>query len=245
MPLKIKFQILLAVLIGVACLFLLWSWHWTAGLAFLIAVALYVEMIFPPLNFFSHAVTKAKPGTLALTFDDGPSEWTPKILDALKDSGVKATFFLLGRHVDQFPEVAKRIADEGHSIGVHGYSHTKLHLQGPRFIRQDLEACIRSFERAGIKHDGLIRFPHGFKNFWAVGIARDLGLTVCSWTRGVWDSKNPGVDHIVSNAKDLKSGDILLLHDGDGNGNRPREQTALSVPLILKHYSNKTWSLLH
>src|SRR5436305_10351705 len=69
---------------------------------------------------------------VVLTFDDGPNpNATPPILDALKDRGVKATFFILGRHAEQWPELVRRIADEGHAIGNHGYFHRKLHFRSP------------------------------------------------------------------------------------------------------------------
>src|SRR3954471_15450777 len=77
---------------------------------------------------------------VALTFDDGPNpNATPFILDALRDRGVKATFFILGRHAEQWPDIVKRVADEGHAIGNHGYFHRKLHFKSPAYVRRDLE----------------------------------------------------------------------------------------------------------
>ena len=76
----------------------------------------------------------------ALTFDDGPNpEATPRILDALAASGTVATFFLLGRHAERWPELAQRVAAEGHVVGNHGWYHRKLHTQSPASVRQDLE----------------------------------------------------------------------------------------------------------
>src|SRR4051794_41623688 len=61
---------------------------------------------------------------LALTFDDGPSaEWTPPVLDALRDKNARATFFVLGRHAEAHPELVRRISDEGHELASHGYDH--------------------------------------------------------------------------------------------------------------------------
>ena len=86
--------------------------------------------------FFDQAVIVRK-GTIyhintldkvvALTFDDGPSPvWTPKILDELKKAGVKATFFMIGEHVEKYPDVARRVAEEGHEIGNHTIDHHVL-----------------------------------------------------------------------------------------------------------------------
>src|SRR3954469_10854644 len=82
---------------------------------------------------------------VALTFDDGPNpDATPPILDALAERGVKATFFILGRHAERWPELVRRVANEGHAIGNHGYYHRKLHLKSPRYVREDLELGLRA-----------------------------------------------------------------------------------------------------
>src|SRR5581483_5289633 len=81
---------------------------------------------------FGRPITHLPTGdrAVALTFDDGPNpDATPLILDALRDRGVKATFFILGRHAEQWPALVKRVADEGHSIANHGYFHRKLHFK--------------------------------------------------------------------------------------------------------------------
>src|SRR2546423_6794093 len=85
---------------------------------------------------------------VALTFDDGPNpDATPRVLDALAARGVKATFFILGRHAEQWPGLVKRVADEGHSIGNHGYFHRKLHFKSPDYVRRDLELGTEAIER--------------------------------------------------------------------------------------------------
>src|SRR4051812_9224367 len=77
---------------------------------------------------------------IALTFDDGPNPHaTPAILDVLRAEQVPATFFLLGKHVERWPHLARRVAAEGHGVGNHGYHHRKLHLRGPAYVRLDLE----------------------------------------------------------------------------------------------------------
>src|SRR5512147_3145479 len=90
---------------------------------------------------------------VALTFDDGPNpDATPLILDALRDRGVKATFFILGRHAEQWPDLVARVAAEGHSIGNHGYYHRKLHFKSPAYVREDLERGTSAIERASAAH---------------------------------------------------------------------------------------------
>jgi peptidoglycan/xylan/chitin deacetylase (PgdA/CDA1 family) len=187
---------------------------------------------------FGAPITRlAGPGRpLALTFDDGPNpDATPLILDALAERGVKATFFVLGRHADQWPELVRRVAEEGHAIGNHGWFHRKLHFKSPGYVRDDLTRGTRSIEAACGVHPRLFRAPHGFRSPWVTSIARSLGQRTVGWSLGVWDSDRPGVDAIVERTvQGAKPGAILLLHDGDGYDPRgDRVQTARAVPLIV------------
>jgi peptidoglycan/xylan/chitin deacetylase (PgdA/CDA1 family) len=173
---------------------------------------------------------------VALTFDDGPNpDATPAILDALRARGVKATFFILGRHAERWPDLVKRVADEGHAIGNHGYYHRKLHLKSPAYVRDDLTRGTTMIERASGVHPALFRAPHGFRSPWVTAIARSLGQRTVGWSLGVWDSDRPGVDAIVRKTIDgARPGSILLLHDGDGYDPRgDRMQTAQAVPVII------------
>ena len=173
---------------------------------------------------------------VALTFDDGPNPAaTPTILDALAARGVKATFFVLGRHADRWPELVKRMADEGHMVGNHGYFHRKLHVRGPGYVRRDLTMGVDSIQRAASIRPTVFRAPHGFRNPWVTPIAASLGERTVGWSLGVWDSARPGVDAIVRRTVDgARPGSILLLHDGDGyDSDGDRSQTAAAVPRIV------------
>ena len=173
---------------------------------------------------------------VALTFDDGPNpEATPAILDSLRARGVKATFFILGRHAERWPDLVKRVAQEGHAIGNHGYFHRKLHFKSPAYVRDDLTRGTTMIERASGATPALFRAPHGFRSPWVTAIASSLGQRTVGWSLGVWDSDRPGVDAIVRRTIDgTRPGSILLLHDGDGYDPRgDRMQTAQAVPLIV------------
>jgi peptidoglycan/xylan/chitin deacetylase (PgdA/CDA1 family) len=187
---------------------------------------------------FGRPITRLRaPGrAVALTFDDGPNpDATPLILDALAERGVKATFFILGRHAERWPDLVKRVADEGHAIGNHGYHHRKLHFKSPSYVRSDLALGTRAIEAASHLHPRLFRAPHGFRSPWVTAIARSLGQRTVGWSLGVWDSDRPGVDAIVDRTVDgVRPGSILLLHDGDGYDLRgDRMQTARAVPVII------------
>jgi peptidoglycan-N-acetylglucosamine deacetylase len=173
---------------------------------------------------------------VALTFDDGPNpDATPVVLDALAARGVKATFFILGRHAEHWPDLVKRVADEGHAIGNHGYFHRKLHFKSPSYVRQDLALGTAAIERASHVKPSLFRAPHGFRSPWVTAIARSFGQQTVGWSLGVWDSDRPGVESIARRTVEgAKPGSILLLHDGDGyDPSGDRMQTAHAIPLIV------------
>ena len=174
---------------------------------------------------------------IALTFDDGPNPLaTPVILDVLAAHGVKATFFLLGRHVERWPALAERVVDEGHTLGNHGYFHRKLHLRGPGYVREDITRGLQEIERATGARPSFFRAPHGFRSPWVTSIARSVGERTVGWTAGVWDTDRPGAPEIARRTiAAFAPGAILLLHDGDGyDPNGDRMQTAESLPAILQ-----------
>lgn len=174
---------------------------------------------------------------VSLTFDDGPNpQATPVILDVLGREGVSATFFILGRHADRWPSLVRRVADEGHQLGNHGYWHRKLHRRGPAYVRDDLTRGTDAITGAsGGVRPRHFRAPHGFRSPWVTSIARTLGQRTVGWSLGVWDSARPGTGEIVRRSvAGMRAGSILLLHDGDGyDPEGDRRQTAEALPLII------------
>jgi peptidoglycan/xylan/chitin deacetylase (PgdA/CDA1 family) len=173
---------------------------------------------------------------VALTFDDGPNpDATPRILDTLGELGVLATFFVLGRHAERWPDIVHRTVAEGHQLGNHGYFHRKLHLKSPFYVKRDLGLGKRAIERAGAQSPRFFRAPHGFRSPWVSAIAGSMGERTIGWSRGVWDSDQPGVTTIVDRTMEgVRPGSIVLLHDGDGyNADGNRLQTAAALPRII------------
>lgn len=216
-----------------------------AGIA--IAAATVHGIFYPNSYVFGRPISSVRGGRrVALTFDDGPNaEATPRILDALAARGVKATFFVLGRHADRWPELVKRVAAEGHTIGNHGWHHQKL-LRGPGYVRRDLTLGTESIIRASGVRPALFRAPHGIRSPWVTPIASSLGQKTVGWSRGVWDSSKPGVDRIVRRTVDgTRPGSIMLLHDGDGyDMNGDRRQTADAIPRILDELLERGYTLV-
>jgi peptidoglycan-N-acetylglucosamine deacetylase len=174
--------------------------------------------------------------TVSITFDDGPNpRATPVILDVLRRERVHATFFLLGRHVERWPELVRRMALDGHQLGNHGYFHRKLHRRTVAYIRDDLTRGTEQIVRASGVRPHHFRAPHGFRNPFVTPIASSLGQRTVGWSLGVWDSARPGAEVIAMRALEgMHDGSILLLHDGDGyDPNGDRMQTAEALPRII------------
>lgn len=174
---------------------------------------------------------------IALTFDDGPNPVaTARILDVLRDESVHATFFLLGKHVERWPDLARRVADEGHTLGNHGYHHRTLHRRGRAYARVDLALGAQAIEAATGRRPRYFRAPHGYRAPWVSGFARHLGEQTVGWSRGVWDSDRPGANEIVRRTLGgARPGAIMLLHDGDGyDPLGDRTQTAEALPAIIR-----------
>lgn len=212
---------------------------WLIDVAFASALVLITVGCFAPNSpLFGRVIdgTGVHDPVVALTFDDGPSpDTTPRILDALRDAGAHATFFILGRHAEQYPRIVERIVREGHEVANHTYNHGILVFAGPGEITRELLQTQRVLLRSGARPPRLFRAPHGFRNPFVVRTARRLGYRVVGWTKGVFDTALPGADVIASRSKKaLHPGAILLLHDADGNGDGDRSQTADALPTILR-----------
>jgi peptidoglycan/xylan/chitin deacetylase (PgdA/CDA1 family) len=174
----------------------------------------------------------------SLTFDDGPGPSTAAVLDALAREGVRATFFVLGRQVERYPELVRRIAAEGHEIGNHGFDHGILIFRGESHVADQLSRTASAVRRA-VGTDvmrPLFRAPHGYRGPTTARAAARCGYRMAAWSRGVFDSAEPGVTTIAERAVGaLTPGAVILLHDADGWApEKGREQTAAAIPAICR-----------
>lgn len=152
---------------------------------------------------------------IALTFDAGPSEHSARLLDILKEEQVPATFFLLGkRHIDTYPELVKRMADEGHEVASHTWTHRNLTDLEPDEIREELERPNEEIERLTGRRPTLMRPPQGRTNDTVHGISRELGLSEILWSVTAKDYTTTDSDLITRRVLAQASRDgIILLHD--------------------------------
>lgn len=211
------------------------------GAAVLLAGTLALQALWVRFDLTGRSLRRGPPGAraVALTFDDGPSDDTPAVLDALDRAGVRATFFVLGEAALRHPELVREIARRGHLVGQHGHSHLKLLAVGPGTVASELDRCAAAIRAAGVEPAPLFRAPHGFRGPFLGPALRARGLALVGWTRGVFDTARPGAEVIASRAcRGMRPGEILLLHDGCGSpGVDPRrEQTAAAVPEIVRRW---------
>ncbi len=151
---------------------------------------------------------------VALTFDDGPTEGhTGKILDVLRDKGVQASFFLVGERVERFPEIARRIRDEGHQIGNHTYSHPALFcFLTPARLREEIERGQEAIAGICGERPKYFRSPVGLRHALLRPYLERAGLEYISWGVRTFDTFDGG--SLRSRIVDaVKPGDIVLLHD--------------------------------
>jgi peptidoglycan/xylan/chitin deacetylase (PgdA/CDA1 family) len=152
--------------------------------------------------------------SVALTFDDGPSEGTPRILEILARYPVQATFFQCGANVERLPEVARAVRQAGHDIGNHSHTHPLLCFRSAAFMAQDLGRAQATIEAHTGARPTLYRAPFGVRWFGMGAVQRRLGLTGVMWTIIGYDW-NQKADEVVERiSKRVSNGAILCLHDG-------------------------------
>jgi len=151
---------------------------------------------------------------IALTFDDGPSESTPRVLELLHQHQVHATFFQIGANVERLPDVTRAVHAAGHEIGNHSYSHPLFCFHTAEFIYRELARAQSAIAGATGCPPRLLRAPFGVRWFGFREAQRRLGLQGVMWTAIGYDWKLKA-DTIVSRMlAGVANGSILCLHDG-------------------------------
>ncbi|CAG8610761.1 2430_t:CDS:2, partial [Ambispora leptoticha] len=181
-----------------------------------------------------------------LTFDDGPSDFTPNLLDFLDANNVKATFFVLGARVVEEPELIKRMVDSGHEVGVHTWSHPALTTKTTQQIIAEVKWTEKAIRAAAGVTPKLMRAPYGDIDDRVRGIMRQLGYTIVIWNKDsrdwvsvidptfqlAWVAGN----FSVWATEDAPTGYISLEHD-------LYQQTAAQGPKIVPILKNAGWNI--
>jgi len=158
---------------------------------------------------------------IALTFDDGPSESTPELLEILARYSAPATFFECGANVRRLPGVAREVADAGHEIGNHSDSHPLLALKSAAFIDRELSAAQQAIEDATGQRPRYFRPPYGVRWFGLRAAQKRLGLTGVTWSTIALDWKRQTPAVVSRLLRGAVNGAILCLHDGRVLEHRP------------------------
>jgi peptidoglycan/xylan/chitin deacetylase (PgdA/CDA1 family) len=172
------------------------------------------DRILAPLGSINGAVGSSR--AVALTFDDGPDPAvTPRLLDLLRARGVRGTFFVLTDRVALYPELVRRMAAEGHEIALHADRHERLTVVSVREARQRITGARNSLQSVVGRPVRFFRPPFGAQSVATYLVARACGLDVVVWgpCGEDWIESSPE-DVATRSLKDLKAGDVLLLHDG-------------------------------
>ncbi|HOW34854.1 MAG TPA: polysaccharide deacetylase family protein [Candidatus Omnitrophota bacterium] len=186
---------------------------------------------------------------VALTFDDGPSPvWTPKILDELKKADIKATFFMIGHHVAEYPDVAKRVAQEGHEIGNHGYTHGALIY----YTTEELEEELRYTDFMIRQVTGQITKYYRPPKAWITKREKEkikaMGYHIVLWSLNSKDWVTFDDKYIVKYIlRNIQNGDILLFHDSGGvfkTEGGDRSETVSTIPLLAEKLKERGFKLV-
>ncbi|MGA2879154.1 MAG: polysaccharide deacetylase family protein [Bryobacteraceae bacterium] len=167
-----------------------------------------------------HRGTDTRPA-IALTFDDGPSESTPELLEILAQYRAPATFFECGVNVRRLPSVAREVAAAGHEIGNHTHTHPLLALQPAAFIDRELTAAQEAIQHATGQRPRYFRAPYGARWFGLRAAQQRLGLSGVMWSTIALDWKRQTPAVVPRLLHGATRGAILCLHDGRVLEHRP------------------------
>ncbi|WP_328471683.1 polysaccharide deacetylase family protein [Actinoplanes sp. NBC_00393] len=177
-----------------------------------------------------------RPKTVALTFDDGPSPYTPQVLDILRRNRVKATFCLLGNNVGDYRRTVRRIVREGHRICNHSRDHADFTKLSRTAARDNVERAQRKIRKAAGRSPKTFRFPYGASDPAARAVVRGEGLRILGWTVDTRDWQGPPAPTITRRAvRDTRPGAVILMHDGGGD----RRPTVASLPNTIRKLKAK------
>ena len=173
---------------------------------------------------------------VALTFDDGPSVYTERYLDILDQYGAKATFFLIGEQVSEYPDSVRRAISEGNQVATHTWDHKQLTTLTEPEVQQELSDSLSAITDATGLSVSTLRPPYGSidPRVWLYSGGRVSIATY--WSHDTRDWAQPGVSQIVAGATSYyEPGSIILMHDGGG----AREQDLEALPQVIKAWQDQ------
>jgi peptidoglycan-N-acetylglucosamine deacetylase len=180
---------------------------------------------------------------VAITFDDGPNPvYTPQVLEIFSEAKGKATFFMIGEQMRNHPDVVKQVADQGHEIGNHTFTHPKLSELSEQDCLKEIEETEKLIEEMAGRKPVVFRPPYFDYNQDTVSLIQKrrypmigaLNLEAQDW-------EQPGVQHILGKSRAaVKNGSILIFHDGYGE----RSQTIEAVRMLVSELTSQGYQLV-
>ncbi len=174
-------------------------------------------------RLYPEIVLRQKKGNdkvVALTFDDGPDNtYTPKVLDILRDKQVRATFFLIGNRIETYPEITRRIVNEGHLIGNHTYSHPNTGKPLGEQLKIEIEKMEDTLKPYGVNPSYLFRPPYGALSAPAALEVANMGYRLALWSVDSLDWRGLAKEEVVNNImSQVGPGRVILQHSSGGPG---------------------------
>ncbi len=186
---------------------------------------------------------------VALTFDDGPNpEYTPFILDTLKAEGVHATFFLVGEEVERYPDLARRIVEEGHEIGSHTHSHRNMMGLPSHLMKQEIVRAENAIIEACGEPPRLFRPPRGLYDERLIDQLCERRYALALWSISSMDWTEASQASMISRlSRIVRNGDVILFHDSGGivvNTGGSRTNTVLALPHVIRNLKDRGFAFV-
>lgn len=203
----------------------------------------------PTGQWYGRAFSRGPRGSkqLAFTYDDGPNDpHTLRLLEVLAKHSVQATFFMIGRYVQQRPDIVRDVVKAGHIVGNHTFSHPLLIFKSAGEIRSELATCKSALRDAIGEHSNLFRPPFGGRRPAVFRIARQLGLEPVMWniTSYDWNAKSAEqIERMVS--QHVRGGNVILLHDGGHLAlGADRSHTVTATDRLIARYKDEGYEFV-
>ena len=211
-----------------------------AALAHMAPFPFLLEAFRPSRSLWHVERDSNRPPVIYLTFDDGPNpDWTPALLDALREAGIPATFFLIDDHITaETAPIVKRIADEGHAIGLHSGTRRLMVISPDDLAARLQRAAGRISAITGREPCRLFRPHAGWRTATMYEGLKKAGYRLAGWSWGMWDWhwwQRPRGDRVAARlARKASAGDIVVIHDGHHkNPKADRRHAAETVRLLV------------
>jgi peptidoglycan/xylan/chitin deacetylase (PgdA/CDA1 family) len=219
------------------------QWPWAVGAVALNHLVLTCTGLWPRSTALGENLVRLPAAAVArhevaLTIDDGPDpDVTPAVLDLLDAAGVHATFFCIAERARRHPDLVREIVRRGHSVQNHSHAHShRFSLLGPRGFAREVAAAQAVLAELTGDTPVFFRAPAGLRNPFLAPVLHRLGLTLASWTRRGFDTRERDPQRVLERlTRGLAAGDILLLHDGNGARDAAGQPVVLTaLPALLE-----------